>query len=52
MCIKAGQYNPNDASDDANPLYKCDFFNSKEAGDALKHVLQKGMSQPWQDTMK
>ena len=51
MCIKAGEYDPADNSDSASPLYKCDFFNSAEAGVALKNVLQQGLSQPWQDTM-
>ena len=51
MCIEAGQYDPTDTSEKASPLYKCDFFESKEAGSALKSVLQKGNSQPWQDTM-
>lgn len=50
MCTDAGQFNPSKPED--NPLYKCDFFNSKEAGNGLKNVLQKGLSQPWQETMK
>ena len=50
MCIEAGQYDPENPESD--PLYKCDFYRSKPAGDALKRVLQMGDSQPWQDTMK
>ena len=50
MCTEAGQYDPENP--EQNPLYKCDFYKSKAAGDALKSVLQKGDSQPWQETMK
>ena len=50
MCIEAGEFNPEDPN--SEPLYKCDFFNSIEAGNALESVLQQGASQPWQDTMK
>jgi len=33
LCKEAGQYDPNDIN---KPLYKCDFDNSKAAGDKLK----------------
>jgi len=49
MCIEAGQYDPMDEHSD--PLYKCDFYNSKEAGAALRNILQKGQSQEWQLTL-
>ena len=49
MCLEAGEYVPSDPS---KPLYKCDFFNSEEAGAKLAKLLQKGQSQPWQDTLK
>merc|ERR1712176_1722446 len=49
MCILAGQYDP--ADPDSEPLYKCDFYQNAEAGQALKNVLQQGQSQPWQDTL-
>jgi len=48
MCIEAGKYDPKDPTSE---LYKCDFFESKEAGEQLKKILQKGQSQPWQKTM-
>ena len=34
LCKEAGQYDPNDIN--GKPLYKCDFDNSKAAGDKLK----------------
>jgi len=49
MCLEAGQYDPNDEN---KPLYKCDFFESKAAGEKLMSLLQKGQSQPWQDTLQ
>ncbi len=33
------------------PLYRCSFFQSKKAGKALKEMLEKGASQPWQTTL-
>ena len=51
MCIEAGQYDPADLSENASPLYKCDFFNSIKAGDILKKAMQHGRSQPWQATL-
>lgn len=50
MCTEANEYDPQNPN--ANPLYKCDFYNSAAAGKALKSVLQKGESQPWQDTLQ
>lgn len=45
LCEAAGQFN---ASDPAKPLYRCDIYQSKEAGkimecviDSLKNVLAK-----------
>ena len=49
MCLEAGEYDPNDEN---KPLYKCDFFESKAAGEKLMSLLQKGQSQPWQDTLQ
>ena len=34
------------------PLHKCDFSGSKEAGAALKEMLQLGSSKPWQDALE
>jgi peptidyl-dipeptidase A len=33
------------------PLHRCTFFGSKEAGAKLEHMLEAGMSQPWQQTL-
>lgn len=48
MCISAGQYDPTDPESE---LYKCDFYQSLEAGEELMKLLEKGQSQPWQDTL-
>lgn len=34
LCISAGEYNPANTTD---PLHKCDFYQSKEAGDLLRY---------------
>lgn len=34
------------------PMYNCDIYQSKEAGDLLKSVLSLGMSKPWQDVLE
>jgi len=49
MCIEAGEYNP---SDPASVLYKCDFYQSLEAGESLMRMLETGQSQPWQKTLQ
>ena len=48
LCLEAGQYDPTNPD---LPLYKCDFFNSLEAGEAMMKMLERGQSQPWQDTL-
>ncbi|KAK2706936.1 hypothetical protein QYM36_014833 [Artemia franciscana] len=40
------------ASGHEGPLYKCDFYRSKEAGNLLANMLSMGSSQPWQDAME
>lgn len=45
LCIEAGEYNPSSSS--ANPLHKCDFYNSKAAGNKLKEGLSLGYSEDW-----
>ncbi|XP_001845716.2 angiotensin-converting enzyme [Culex quinquefasciatus] len=45
LCIEAGQYKPNDPT--SEPLHKCDFYNSKAAGDKLREGLQLGYSEDW-----
>jgi len=49
MCLEAGEYVENDPE---KPLYKCDFFNSKQAGRIMKDLLKAGQSQPWETTLK
>nr|XP_034299426.1 uncharacterized protein LOC117680950 isoform X1 [Crassostrea gigas] len=34
------------------PLYTCDIYNSKAAGDKLRSALQLGSSKPWPEVMK
>ena len=41
-----------DASGFKGPLYECSFANNPEAGKRYWAMLQKGASQPWQQTMK
>jgi peptidyl-dipeptidase A len=41
-----------DASGYRGPLNRCSFYGSKEAGRKLNAMLEKGRSQPWQDTLK
>lgn len=43
LCAAAGH---------TGPLFKCDFYGSTEAGDALAAMLQLGASKPWQDAME
>ncbi|PAA68205.1 hypothetical protein BOX15_Mlig016804g1 [Macrostomum lignano] len=43
LCNKSGH---------TGPLYKCDFYQSKEAGDALKKMLAAGSSKHWEDTLE
>ncbi|XP_078487135.1 angiotensin-converting enzyme-like [Ciona intestinalis] len=40
-----------DASGHQGPLYKCDFYQSKEAGAKLQKMLELGSSKPWQFAM-
>ncbi len=41
-----------DASGYQGPLNRCSFYGSKEAGSKLNAMLEKGQSQPWQDTLR
>ncbi|XP_055551685.1 angiotensin-converting enzyme-like [Wyeomyia smithii] len=45
LCIEAGQYDPSNSTSD--PLHKCDFYNSKAAGNKLKEGLSLGYSEDW-----
>jgi peptidyl-dipeptidase A len=42
LCKKAGF---------TGPLHECSIYNNPEAGKAFWAMLQKGASQPWQDTL-
>jgi peptidyl-dipeptidase A len=41
-----------DTSGHEGPLHECSFYGNKEAGARYWAMLQKGQSQPWQQTMK
>ncbi|XP_072179254.1 angiotensin-converting enzyme-like [Diadema setosum] len=43
LCEEAGH---------TGPLYKCDFYNSQEAGTKLANMLSMGKSQPWPEAME
>ncbi len=34
------------------PLYRCSYFGSKEAGQKLERMLERGASQPWRATLQ
>ena len=42
MCREAGY---------TGPLYKCSFYDSKQAGAKLAKMLEAGQSRPWQDIL-
>ncbi|CAG0893955.1 unnamed protein product [Darwinula stevensoni] len=50
LCIKAGQYDPDDP--ETNPLHLCDIAGSSEAGLAFEEMLRKGSSEPWPDVLE
>jgi peptidyl-dipeptidase A len=41
-----------DAAGHTGPLHECSFYGNKEAGARYWAMLQKGQSQPWQQTLK
>ncbi|HEY0660240.1 MAG TPA: M2 family metallopeptidase [Lysobacter sp.] len=41
-----------DAAGHQGPLYECSFYGNKTAGAKFQAMLSKGVSQPWQQTMK
>ncbi|XP_045585496.2 LOW QUALITY PROTEIN: angiotensin-converting enzyme [Procambarus clarkii] len=49
LCIKAGEYDPLYPS---KPLHKCDFYQSKEAGSAMRAMMQLGKSRPWPEALE
>ncbi|KAL1491740.1 hypothetical protein ABEB36_012291 [Hypothenemus hampei] len=49
LCQAAGQYSPGDYY--KKPLHKCDIYRSKEAGNLLKQLMEKGSSQSWRDVL-
>jgi len=40
------------AAGNTGPLHKCSIYESKEAGDALKKMLELGKSKPWPEALK
>ncbi|MBW3566761.1 MAG: M2 family metallopeptidase, partial [Proteobacteria bacterium] len=40
-----------EAAGHEGPLYQCSFYGSEEAGKRFQAMLEKGASQPWQDTL-
>lgn len=40
-----------DAAGHEGPLYQCSFYGSEEAGKRFVAMLEKGASQPWQQTL-
>ncbi|KAL4229123.1 hypothetical protein ACF0H5_012162 [Mactra antiquata] len=40
------------AANQTGPLHRCDIYQSKEAGNKLKEVLQMGSSRPWPEAME
>ncbi|XP_046684332.1 LOW QUALITY PROTEIN: angiotensin-converting enzyme-like [Homalodisca vitripennis] len=50
MCIKAGQYDPENPG--AKPLHHCDVYQSTEAGNVMGEMLRMGSSKQWQDTIE
>uniref|UniRef100_A0A1L8DQS2 Angiotensin-converting enzyme n=1 Tax=Nyssomyia neivai TaxID=330878 RepID=A0A1L8DQS2_9DIPT len=50
MCIAAGQYDENNPQ--AQPLHKCNFYQSTAAGDKLKAGLQLGTSKHWSESLQ
>ncbi|GFS41931.1 angiotensin-converting enzyme [Trichonephila inaurata madagascariensis] len=41
-----------DAAGHTGPLYKCDIYRSKEAGQILSQVMELGSSEHWSEAMK
>ncbi|XP_039290345.1 angiotensin-converting enzyme isoform X1 [Nilaparvata lugens] len=47
MCLASGWgQNPS-----RQPLHKCDIYRSKEAGNILKRLMEKGASEPWSEVL-
>ncbi len=41
-----------EASGHTGPLHECSYYGSREAGEKYWAMMQKGQSQPWQQTLK
>lgn len=41
-----------EAANQTGPLHRCDIYQSKEAGNKLKHMLSLGASKPWPEVME
>ncbi|KAK8733290.1 hypothetical protein OTU49_006563, partial [Cherax quadricarinatus] len=49
LCVRASQYDPLQPS---TPLHKCDFYQSRGAGDALRTMMKLGRSKPWSEALQ
>ena len=49
LCLVSGKYVPDDPK---MPLNRCNFYNSKKAGEKLRKMLKLGSSEPWPVAMK
>jgi len=49
MCQHARQYTPGDS---ANPMHKCNLYQSKEAGKHLSNMMKLGASRPWNEALQ
>ncbi|KAB7494923.1 Angiotensin-converting enzyme [Armadillidium nasatum] len=49
LCLLAKEY---DANDPNKPLHRCDIYQSKEAGKALKEMMSLGRSKHWKEALK
>ncbi|KAJ3641062.1 hypothetical protein Zmor_027585 [Zophobas morio] len=49
LCVVAGEYSPDSKE---VPLHKCDFYESKAAGDLLSKGLALGASKHWSDALE
>uniref|UniRef100_A0A1B0D1L8 Angiotensin-converting enzyme n=1 Tax=Phlebotomus papatasi TaxID=29031 RepID=A0A1B0D1L8_PHLPP len=50
MCIAAGQYD--ESNPQAQPLHKCNFYQSVAAGDVFKAGLSLGTSKHWSEALE
>ncbi|KAM7344704.1 ance-5 isoform 1-T2 [Cochliomyia hominivorax] len=49
FCLASGEYKPGNPN---FPLYNCDFYGSKVAGDIMKSAMKMGAKKHWRDVME